>query len=422
MLRWLWQNLGSLVLAFIMALLVWIVAVNAEDPIQEGPFPGNLPIEIRNVPEGLLLIDPLPRTEGRVILRAPRSVWDRLEAEDLTLWVDLAGLAAGTQHVPVQVTVEAEPLQVVAVEPESLTLTLEPTATRRIPIAVHTTGDVAIGFRVDAAEVAPTEATVVGPASLVTRIASLWAEVDLTGRRQSLEQEVPLVPVDAQRAVVEGMLQIDPPTATVRVHIEELGGYRSLAVVPRIEGQVAPGYQITNISVTPTLVTVFSTDPEAVDALAGFVETLPVNLDGATADVERRVGLDLPEGVSLVGDQTVLVRVSIAPIQSSITLTRTPQVQGLAPGLFASVSPTTVSLIITGPLPVLETLGPDDVRMVLDLTGLDIGTYALTPKFEDLPAGVAVQTVLPETIEVVLSDTPPPTLTPTPSLTPTPAP
>ncbi|MEX0789116.1 MAG: CdaR family protein, partial [Anaerolineales bacterium] len=187
---------------------------------------------------------------------------------------------------------------------------------------------------------------------------------------------------------------------------------RSVAVIPLLVGQVKSGYRVTNITVSPTLVTVVSSDPQAIEMLPGFVETDPISLTGASSNLEQQTPLSLPEGISIVGDSTVLVQVSIAPIESSVTITRRLEIQGLRPGLYAQASPEVVSVILTGPLPTLEQLLPEEVRVVLDLTGLAAGTYPIPPQVIDLPEDVVIETVLPDVIEVTIRTTPPPTPTP----------
>ncbi len=105
------------------------------------------------------------------------------------------------------------------------------------------------------------------------------------------------------------------------------------------------------------------------------------------------------------------MRVSISPIENSITLTQPIEFQGLEEGLFATASPEQVNLILNGPLPTLESLTPDDVRVVADLLGLDVGTHQITPDVIVSSPEVRAQSILPDTIEVTITDVPPPTAT-----------
>jgi YbbR domain-containing protein len=127
----------------------------------------------------------------------------------------------------------------------------------------------------------------------------------------------------------------------------------------------------------------------------------------------------------LIGDQTVYVQIEIIPIEDSRQVSfRQVEVVGLSPGLSAQLSPTTVDVILAGPLPVLNSLQPSDVHVRIDLTGLTVGTYKLTPTIIVVEQGVTVQSILPGTVEVTITKetatTPMPTPTPTPTSTPTP--
>ena len=85
------------------------------------------------------------------------------------------------------------------------------------------------------------------------------------------------------------------------------------------------------------------------------------------------------------------------------------------PGLEAQVAPAQVDILIAGPIPDLENMTPVDVRVVVDLTGLEPGTYQLEPIVEILPDGIYLQSISPETVEVIIQEQPTPTAVPTPT-------
>ena len=118
----------------------------------------------------------------------------------------------------------------------------------------------------------------------------------------------------------------------------------------------------------------------------------------------------------------VLVQVSVATVESSLAISLPVEVIGLAPGLTASVDPVVVNVILSGPVPVLNTLGPTDVRVVVDLTGYDVGTYQFTPQVNILPERVQLTSILPATVTVTITLVPTPTQTVTPNGTTTPSP
>lgn len=409
----LWDRLGSLLLAFGLAVAVWVASVDDQDPISTGSIQGGVPIEYQGLGEGLEIVNEVP-SAGEMTLRAPQSAWDRLATgEDVLarLIVDLDDFAAGEHQVTVEAQLRLELAEVVSFDPQRVSVNLESTLREEMPVEVALSGEPAVGFRVDDPEVTPGSGFVGGPSSLVEQVVALRTVVDVSGRSQDIILSVNPVPVDSEGRAVNG-LEVEPTTVEVYVPVVQRTGYRSVAVVPVTEGQAAPGYRVTNITVTPTLVTLRSPDPQAVDLLPGFVETEAVNLDGADESIEREVLLNIPQGFSLVGEQSVLVQVSIEAIESSITITRQLEFQGLEAGLSAEAFPANLNVILTGPLPTLEQLRPEDVRIVLNLFELGIGTHQVSPEALDLPGGVTAQTFLPETIEVQISEAPPPTSTP----------
>ena len=97
-----------------------------------------------------------------------------------------------------------------------------------------------------------------------------------------------------------------------------------------VRGQVASGYRLDSISVSPPVVTVYSSNPDLVNALPGIVETQALELQAAKDNLTFRVPLNLPGGVSAVGEQTVVIQAGISPIQSSLTLSGERVVNGSA--------------------------------------------------------------------------------------------
>jgi hypothetical protein len=68
-----------------------------------------------------------------------------------------------------------------------------------------------------------------------------------------------------------------------------------------------------------------------------------------------------------------------------------------------------VDVILSGPAPLLDTLLLQEIRVVIDVAGLTPGVYQLTPRVEILVADVVVESILPNTVEVVITLAPTPT-------------
>lgn len=398
----LWRNLSTFLLAFALAFAVWISAVVAADPNDERDFPTLLPLEVHGLDPSLILIGNLP-AEVQVRLSAPASLWEQLTSDSLVAYIDLSNLVGGEHIVPIQIESSLRPIRVVKVTPEEVSIALEPRAVKELPVIARVVGEPALGFQVSDVSLSPVQATVVGPVSLMAEVAELQAVLDVTGARASITTVVDIQAVDAAGSVLSG-LSIEPAQANLSLSVLQAGGYRDVAVKVETIGQPASGFRVTNISVSPPVVTLFSTDPEIVASLPGFVSTQPLDLTSLNENLQTRLALALPAGVIIVGEeQNVEVEIGIAPIETSVLLNLNVEVIGLANGYKAELSPISVSVILSGPLSVLQSLGADDVRLFIDVSGLPVGTHLLEPQWEILPDGVQLLSITPTSIEVIIS-------------------
>ncbi len=415
MIRWISENYRTFLWAFALAMAVWISAVTAADPDQTGALPFTVPVQIVGQDPSLVRNGDIP-LEAEVTIRAPRSIWNVIEADPQIVHaiLDLSGLSSGGHELELQIQISVRPVQVVSVAPHTITLSLEPLATKTLSVDLNLSGEAAIGYQVGEASLEPLEIVVAGAESQVQKVARAQVSVNLDGIRENIDQTLTIEVVDENGQAVAGV-SVSPESIQVALPVSQQGGYRDVAVKVVVTGQVASGYRLTDISVFPPVVTVFAGDPQLVNSLPGVLETLVLDLQNAQEDINSRVGLNLPEGVSIVGEQTVLIQAGVSPIESSVTLAgEKVEVIGLDNDLAAQVSPTTVDVILSGPLPLLDTLTRQDVRVTVDLTGLGIGTHQIIPKVEVLIADVLVESILPNTIEVVLAPIGTVTVTPTP--------
>jgi len=415
--RWFAKNVRTFLLALILALAVWISAVTSADPDEVRIYPGTIPLKTIGQDPSLIITANLP-ANVEITLRAPRSVWSQLTSQENSIQatLDLSGLSAGEHTVDIQINVQERPYQIVLINPKAVSIKLEPLATRTLPVDLSLSGQPATGFQADKASLDPPEIKISGPESIIQQAVRARVRVSLDGVRESIDQSMVVQIVDAKNATLKG-LTVSPESTHVTIPVSQQGGYRDVAIKVIVQGQVASGYRLENISVFPPVITVFSSNPDLVSALPGVVETTLLDIQDAKENISTRLALNLPGNITVIGVQTVQVTVGITPIQTSLTLLNQPiNIIGLPEGLSAQVLPQTIDVIISGPVPVLDALTSQDVIVNVDLTGLEPGTHQLTPKVEVLVSNVLVESILPGTVEVIIfvSGTQTPTPTPKP--------
>jgi YbbR domain-containing protein len=411
-----------ILLALVLAVVVWIVAVQEENPIEEGEFPDPIPIEIQNQPPGTTFL-PEPFDERlAVTIRAPQSSWRDLRADKFSAWIDLAGQETGEYEVPVHVECLDENVRIIELQPANVPVRLRKEISRTVPVQIRYFGSAALGYELKTSDqdvtIEPEQVTVTGPDKVVEQVTKTTVDVDLRDRKETFTGGRRPVARRADDELVS-FVTIQPPTVQITIPVVQKIGSNEVAVRPVTTGTVAAGYWVRGITVDPNIVTLVG-DPAVVRDIAGVVETLPLDITDATGDIVERMPLNLPEQVSPVGVQGIKVTVHIEAQQGNVTILREPVVRGLSTDLAASVSPKEVAVTLTGPLPRIRALTDEDVYVYVDLIDKDIGQHRVELT-SLVPEGLEVLSLLPEAVEVEIRRARP-TRAPTPTQTATPTP
>ncbi len=395
-----WEQVNTLGLSVVLALIVWLIAINQENPIVQATYPERLPVTVRGLPETLQPLQDLTKETVQVILQAPKTSWDSLDVSDFNAFIDLTGLSAGVHDVGVKVEVLDARVEVVSVERDALRVQLDEVVAKDVPVRVEIMDSSAFGYDWQPPLVEPMTVTVSGPSTQVEQVTTARAEVYLRNAKNQVERNQAVAALNGQGQVVPRVTP-EPASVHIVVPVEQWPGRKEVAVRVNLTGQPAAGYRLSTVRVNPsTVVLLGATD--VLSQVPGFVETEEVSLTDATGEIQRRLQLIVPDNVTVLEGTSVDVTATITPIEGGTTVRQQPVIQGLGAGLVATVSLDTVDVILSGPLPLLESLGSDDVFVILDLTGLLAGNHIVTPRVV-VPTGISAGGVLPESVEVVIT-------------------
>lgn len=413
MIHWLLENMGLLLLAVVIAVVVWIAAAWDRDPIEEMEFGQPIPVQVENLPPDTHILDGWQQ-EVRVRLRAPRSVMDELRLSDIKAVIDLSPdlepLEPGVLDVPVRVTLDADPVTLLEVEPEYVRVELDEIRERMAPISVEVRGEPGLGYyRADDPTVVSDTVRILGPASLVDQVNRAAGSVSVRGARETVEDQVALIPVDINGNRVSGVA-VEPESVLVSVPVRPLPNVKEMSVTLTQLGQPAEGYHVTDVSIDPPVVRVLG--PVSILAgLPGFLTTVPISIGGRSEVVVERLALELPAGLSMFDPEEPAVQatIEIEPFFDSEAVTRTLTYQGLRPGLMPIASPEVVEVILSGPRPRLSSLLPEDVRVIIDLSNMRLGGEAQVEPVVVAPEGITVESIIPSVVQVQMVREPTPT-------------
>jgi YbbR domain-containing protein len=403
LLRWLGTNLTSLILSLLLAIVIWASAVTSANPNIEAEL--TVPLEVIQQTTDIAIVDLLPETVTLKIL-APESIILQIEEDNpLTANINLTGIEAGTYLFPVLVRIpdHLKPINILEQNPKQLKLKISNLISKTLQISIQVEGEPAIGYKTSGLEWDEVLATVTGLETKVDDVAAVVGILDISNASGTISKELTLQAHDENGDLVDA-ITLTPDIVRVNQVISLQGGYRNVAVNVTTEGVVEPGYRFTSITPAPPTVMVFSENPQLVEQLPGYVNTKPLDLTGVDGYLETILELDLPNGVTVVGDPTVLVQVNVTALETTMAISREIEIIGLLPGLSAEVSPKQVSVRIMGPVPILDNLTLRDIRVVVDLTNLEIGVHTVIPTVEILPADVIWEDISPTTVEIVIEE------------------
>jgi YbbR domain-containing protein len=393
-------DIGTLLLSAVLALTIWLIAINQENPLTARQLDTPVPLTLVGLSEGLEMVQDLNEESVVLELRAPRTSWESMRDDDFRATLDLTGLGPGEHDVSVKITRRDPQVTVLEVQRPEYTVVLDARIEKDVPVQVEIMDGAAFGYEWQAPIYTPVTVTVSGPQSQVEQVARARAEIYLRNAKSQVERIQTLMPVDAQGRVVERVTVATPGRVQVVVPVEQWPGRKEVAVRVKLSGPPAVGYRLSAVRSEPSTI-VLQGDPALLSEVPGFVETEPLDLTDATADVRKRVALLLPAGVTSYDGDFVMATAGVMPIEGGITVSEPLVVRGLGAGLTAAAALDEVDVILSGPMPLLESMNEDDVFAILDLSGLVPGTHAIKPGVVR-PSGIHLDGVIPETVEVVI--------------------
>ncbi len=298
------------IVSVVMAILLWVI-VSSSNPTQttNRSF-GPIPLSQSSLTRSNLLVGTLdPNTVTVTLKGSPQSV-QNASVRQIAAFVDLGDIVrAGTYSVPVRVSVP-EATSLVSVVPNHIVVTVEQLGTKRYSVALRPIGTPAPGYEVKSSIAGIKEAAVSGPTNNLAEVRAVIADVSVGGRTTGFQEQVILLPVNKRNQVVPDV-QVSPNLVTATVVIAAIPPQKTVPIVVKYTGTPATGYQVGQITVSPTTVSITGTTT-ALDPISQ-IDTASVSVAGQNSTVTETVPLVFPKGISGITIDKVTVTVTITP-------------------------------------------------------------------------------------------------------------
>jgi YbbR domain-containing protein len=264
------HNLGLKIVSVFIAVLLWLV-VAGEQPGERGL---RVPIELQNLPPNIEVVD-LPIETVDVRVRGPSGTLGRLTAGDMVAVLDLQTARPGRRlfHLTPEQVRTPFGVEVAQVNPPTVALRFETSATRAVPVAPAVIGDVAPGYVVRDITAEPATVEVIGPQSAIRQLSEALTEpVSVEGATTSLRQAV-LVGAASPNVRLK-----TPQRVTVTVEVVPAPTERTLDRVPVRLRNVASG--LVSRTIPPVVTVRVRGSHDAVDGLRSDSVTAFVDAAG----------------------------------------------------------------------------------------------------------------------------------------------
>jgi YbbR domain-containing protein len=361
-------------------------------------YQGVIPVrQVNDPPQTYVLTPPPPVTLVRYF--APTGVPVAASSFLATIDLETFGDSVGVVSVPISVTSPDPRIRILGFEPTYATIELDTlVSVDDIPVrVVH--GEVPDGLTLGTTTVNPETVTVSGPASIVSKVDAVRADVAIGATGIDVDEDVTLLPIDKLGNALRP-LDVTPPTARVRIAVFSDRQTRALPVDPVISGEPAPGFEIASVTVSPSVVLVAG-DADRL-AETSRIDTTVISISGLSQGETVTAGLDLPEGITAVDETTVTVTIALRPVTATRTFEAGIRLIGADGSLTYSISTDQVLLTAGGSPADLDGLAGAAVVADLDVTGLAPGDHDVQVTAE-LPAGVTLVAASPATVKVTIS-------------------
>lgn len=404
-LKTLTKNLGFKILAVVFAFILWLVVYNTDDPTVTVSYTTNVTVENASaVTEMNKCYEVLNGTNTVTFaVTAKRSVLNKLEDTDFTAVADMNRMIVNEEgdeaNVPIEITSKRSNSSLkYNGKNKYLEVSLEDLMKRRFIITADTSGKVADGYALGEVTVTnPNVLNVSGPASIVNKIDSVVATIDVEGMSMNLSDNVIPALYDADGQEIDTTkLKLSNTTVTISAKILSV---KEIPLVFSTTGVPYGDYRVVEISSKPETVKVKGSST-ILNPLSSL--TIPgdvLNVSGAREDITTTIDISeyLPDGVELVNasDATVTVTVRIEAYESKKFNLNTSQitVDGLDTNYDLSFEQSTVAVTVSGLKNNLNTLTVSQLSASIDVTDLGVGTHQVNLELSLDEDNYAYQTI-----------------------------
>lgn len=345
--KWITNNLGLKILALLVSVGLWIIAININDPVSENTYTVNVSLQNAGVLSSAGKYFEVKDNSDRikVVVRGTRTALSQFNQADIVATADLSKITEDNL-VPIDLstTKQSDKIEGIRSDSQYVKLALEDVRRLQMPIEVKVLNDPQDGYILGSTQTSQNVVIISGPESIINQVESAAVEIDVSGATTDVKISLPIHLYSKEDDIID--------TTKVNMSVQEISTTASIlqkAVVPLIaipQGAPTQGYVLNGIiEGLPTEITIAGkSNIVSKIPYIDISESLDVNDIYQNTSYEININDYLPDGVSMVGNvgNNGILDISVGvDKESERTIVLDPeaiQVIGVPEGYSATVS------------------------------------------------------------------------------------
>jgi YbbR domain-containing protein len=402
------NNLGLKILSILLAFFIWLLVVNVSNP--EVTRSQDVALEIMN---DSVLLDAnrtyeLSRKSVSVTYEIHTLDEYKIRPSDFRAYIDLSELydVTGSVQVKVEVLNNSNLLRSVYAKPGVVRVQTEEIQSKDFSLTVHTQGRTIDGYTINEIRLSPESLTVEGPMSQVGLINSVGIDInidnasaDMTGVAQPVFYDANGNELKLDDRVLMNIDEVDYHVSVNRV--------KEIPLELEVSGTAAAGYRYTGYQCAEDRIAVSGRENVLDDVSVFTIPESALNVDNLSSNQTISVDLRsyLPDGLSLAEWQNPVIEVvlEVEPLTSKkVNLTQADILfEGAEDEKNYRITPNRLEVTVHGLDEALDRLRNSELGAVIEVAGLENGTYEVPLSFSPEDGYTIDETY---TVQLIVSD------------------
>ena len=285
------KNWQLKIICFLLAIVLWFVIINEQNPLSEGSY--TVPITVENL-NSQYITSNVPKTVY-VRLSGPRNTIINVGPSDIKANIDLSDVQEGTVDVPIHVEIPSG----TELKKQSMTstkITVDVYTVKEFKLTPHIVGNLDEKDFISELKIVPEKVVVSGARRLIQQVNQAVIEVPVNQRNGDFALMAPIHLYDAEGSPVEG-LEMTPWQSNVKVTIGHDAMSKSVPLNVNITGQTAT----KTLTIQPTSIQIRG----SADTLRNIssIDLPDINVENMKEEKSWKVIIPPVDGINMYPDE-----------------------------------------------------------------------------------------------------------------------